>query len=1409
MNDYDSTIFIISILLLLVTCALLYFMTDSDIESYNLPTSFRKTDNTLISKSPSRAWDENNDSPELSKTIQKIAEGKIHNQCIDIKSEDLGEDFEDSPWIPPSIEKAILFRKEILFKSGREKIQNVKLTKEIEYGPGLVLYFEFMKSMAILFFILSILSIPILLFSYLGSKVPTLDRDFIGLYRFTLGNIGSNLHDASMFQSSRCTNKSYLSSECIRIFNVEVLLTQVADIITAFEFLQIIAYYLTIIHLSRTISRLTLLAEKHNASISDYSVMVTGLPKDTNIEMLIRHFSQLYQLKSYDWRQRPPLAGAEMTTHIENSNNILFRDTWIADIYIYRKISYLLKTYMHEEKLLKQLYHYRACMKMYSSSTPHKNGPNIRKYESAKRRMLSIAAQIDKTVIPVLSRFRNFQQNSSTKSTKIFPSVSGKMSPVAAGAGGSSTSSISRIFGISMGFSNRNIIQQYNGVSRSSLGLTTASPKTSKQKSALSNLSAALEDSDTIAAFVTFNYSESMARCLEDYELYSQFPWSLLYPSQMKFEGRRLQVTRAPEPDEIQWTNLETPLWKKLFIRSFNIIVGLLVFALGYLVLLQAKSFRSQLLTIVPDSNLCTREIPALYMHSYMVPNNIQPLRLSNLDITCHKILPGSFYLVDTINGNVSRMIAPFHIKACSAVTSAGNSSNQYKSFDVCPSANRTTECPCMSLTSRTACNTLACSGSNYAKNGTCSQFQANAVAQCYCRNVLVSMVKVLLSALDLTSLMNILNPNNANAANGLDVCSQHWSLYTSSVAYIFLAALVTALLNMFIRNFYIFTTPLQYHTTSNSERLSVVRSIFVSVFINMAVIVTLVFGNSSAVPTAVKSIAILQGIFADFSTAWYGQVGSYLVLTLVLSAFQPFMYPLLDYCILKPVNWFRLISQLQRKTNTSNFAMQYDVNISTVGPLFNSTSNTGFLLAFVFFCMTFAPGIPILMPLTSAIFLCFYYLEKLLLCRYYQCPKFMDEKVMREVCKLLPYAAMIRLFVAIWMFGNNDVIPSVIANLRILPGYYSANPEEAEILYLKYLNDNKNNGSIGFYLISRVVRENVMPLFILLVLICIVFIIRKLWRMLPIYWAMAFLESVTKFATKCCRSRGHKTGDTDEEVDADGYIRVPQLLKLKDVRRLEMAPYTGIYFKYLPEANKKTSFFRRLFCIKQPNILLTQKEEEQGWSIGQYSSWTVKQKLWLQSQKVEFGARTKNTEKRTYEVVRDNGCDNYALDRNPTYRAAFAQLKAGIINYSLDVNSPGGPEKFSLVENYKFRMLQTNLSMEVIDLANPTSTFPAGPASPDRTTLTSMKSMYGSKKDLTSAYSSNSSKVVIPGRGAVDIASIVRAKQAAKIVSQKMKQTTNVRAYIESDNDDDEEEKESDNVVRSFADDSDAGGLV
>ena len=84
-------------------------------------------------------------------------------------AENLGDNFEDTPWLPPSIEKAIEFKEESIIRGGVAPLRTVKVCQASDLGSGVSLYFQFVKSMCVCMFFMSIFSVPSIVFAYYGS----------------------------------------------------------------------------------------------------------------------------------------------------------------------------------------------------------------------------------------------------------------------------------------------------------------------------------------------------------------------------------------------------------------------------------------------------------------------------------------------------------------------------------------------------------------------------------------------------------------------------------------------------------------------------------------------------------------------------------------------------------------------------------------------------------------------------------------------------------------------------------------------------------------------------------------------------------------------------------------------------------------------------------------------------------------------------------------------------------------------------------------------------------------------------------------------------------------------------------------------------------------------------------------
>ena len=106
-----------------------------------------------------------------------------------------------------------------LFREGKSKVlyTDIISTTAEDLGNGTSLYFQFAKSTSILFLVLTILSIPSFILCFNGSRVPVNQRDNIGLYRFTIGNIGYDPKSLTYFNDSSCVNQTSLFGEVCKL----------------------------------------------------------------------------------------------------------------------------------------------------------------------------------------------------------------------------------------------------------------------------------------------------------------------------------------------------------------------------------------------------------------------------------------------------------------------------------------------------------------------------------------------------------------------------------------------------------------------------------------------------------------------------------------------------------------------------------------------------------------------------------------------------------------------------------------------------------------------------------------------------------------------------------------------------------------------------------------------------------------------------------------------------------------------------------------------------------------------------------------------------------------------------------------------------------------------------------------
>jgi hypothetical protein len=294
----------------------------------------------------------------------------------------------------------------------------------------------------------------------------------------------------------------------------------------------------------------------------------------------------------------------------------------------------------------------------------------------------------------------------------------------------------------------------------------------------------------------------------------------------------------------------------------------------------------------MPNNQLCNEIIPLLYQNSSTaksIPISsmelIRPDGASQLafDVSCRNVIGGkSFWAQYYYNGHPA---VPYSTKAC---ISNNNNNNNNSS---CPVFGQKSYCPCVTTSSTDECKPKGCTAND--ESTACTSFTAGQIGACYCYNSLNAILK---SNGVVSSLQKFNEQKNNNA------CKSYFKQYSLSVGLTYLSVVTTTAASTFMRTFLKMLSLQEAHQSSDQLEGSIMAKIWQSSYVMMAIIVLIAYGGTSNPPYILKQLHIFVGPYKDFTRAWYGNIGFYLMTTFILQSFSPLLYNLMDYFVFKPI---------------------------------------------------------------------------------------------------------------------------------------------------------------------------------------------------------------------------------------------------------------------------------------------------------------------------------------------------------------------------------------------------------------------------------------------------------------------------------------------------------------------------
>lgn len=210
----------------------------------------------------------------------------VKDAISDPYGENLGADFENTPWVPPSLERALASRAARVFAGGAGHLWSTGSDDIAGLGIGVLAYFALLRYLMAGTLVACILSLPPLLFYSAGGRVPGSAPNVMGLGSLTLGNAAWQAPDApSMVVPLNASVPFGGGGASLTAAGAGLLIMLCDWAYSAF----LAAFF---VFMARRFGSIIRVAAARSVSAGDYTVRVRRLPPGASQAEVLAHFNK-------------------------------------------------------------------------------------------------------------------------------------------------------------------------------------------------------------------------------------------------------------------------------------------------------------------------------------------------------------------------------------------------------------------------------------------------------------------------------------------------------------------------------------------------------------------------------------------------------------------------------------------------------------------------------------------------------------------------------------------------------------------------------------------------------------------------------------------------------------------------------------------------------------------------------------------------------------------------------------------------------------------------------------------------------------------------------------------------------------------------------------------------------------
>eukprot|EP00942_MAST-04A_sp_MAST-4A-sp1_P006213 g6213.t1 len=197
---------------------------------------------------------------------------------------------------------------------------------------------------------------------------------------------------------------------------------------------------------------------------------------------------------------------------------------------------------------------------------------------------------------------------------------------------------------------------------------------------------------------------------------------------------------------------------------------------------------------------------------------------------------------------------------------------------------------------------------------------------------------------------------------------------------------------------------------------------LFLMKLLNTGIVVLIVNANLEDHGASVASpeLPLFAGGHGDFNMTWYYTVGTSILLTMIINSVSFVIWPILGAF----QRWKALCQDrgCSRNKMKSKKKTQHEYNLQFIGPEFMLADRYAACLNDLFVCLMYAAGMPLLLWVGFVGSFLRFILDRWSFVNLYRAPPEYDATVARSARKWFPYAALLHICFALWMFTNPKI---------------------------------------------------------------------------------------------------------------------------------------------------------------------------------------------------------------------------------------------------------------------------------------------------------------------------------------------------------------------------------------------------